>query len=111
MAPLQASSALLLSALLGVLSLPALAAEPAAPGSPKRVPASTAVTNHPPVPADVALPYGSGYEQRLRAAAAVLLEPTPQPATDTPRGSGPSNGTGSRGSGGGGSGGGGGRGR
>ncbi|MGB8860990.1 MAG: hypothetical protein WCC60_17150, partial [Ilumatobacteraceae bacterium] len=88
---------LLLSALLGVLSLSALAGEPATPASPMNAPASTSVTTHPPAPANVALPYGSGYEQRLRAAATALLESTPQTLTDAPRDGGPSSGTGGHG--------------
>ena len=90
MIPLTAPSALLLCALLGALSGPAHAAKAAAPGSP--VPASVAVPPGQPAPAGGTLPYGSGYEQRLRAAAAELLPTTPPSAAS--RRSGASHGAG-----------------
>lgn len=106
MTPKPAHSRLLMCVLLCTLPWAARAAEPAA------LPAVPLVT---PTPAGVLLPYGAGYEQRLRATAVdtpqEVLPPTPAPQrADTPHGT---SGPGGQGSGGGrgGSGRGGGRGR
>jgi hypothetical protein len=105
MAPLKNPSALWLGALLGVLTLPALAAGPATPASPKTATAGAADTPLPTPPAGVALPYGAGYEQRLRAAMGGGLRPVPLPPSDTAQAAGASRGAGGRGGSGGGGGG------
>lgn len=94
-----ARSRLLMCVLLGMLSLTARAAEPA----PLRT--GPLVT---PAPTGVLLPYGAGYEQRLRTTVADTRPeeppPTPEPQqADAPRGT---SGPGGHGSGGGRSGGG-----
>lgn len=110
MTPTPAHSRLLMCALLGTLPWAARAAEPAP------LPAVPLVT---PAPAGVLLPYGAGYEQRLRATAVdtppEVLPPTPasQQADALHGASGPGgqDSGGGRGGGGSGSGRGGGRGR
>lgn len=94
MALLQATFFCLLGTLLVVLPLPALATETTPSVSPTAAAANTGVAL-PPMPAVVALPFGTGYEQRLRAGAS--------------RGAGGREGGGTGGSGGGGHGGGRGR--